>query len=289
MTHLEPARTSNHSRGDLVKTHPFTRPTIVAAAEFIGSAANQAKFDQITVRLGLDMEIQLGPARSVAAKSAQLASVVTHRSGQVVQTIDGEMTLAEAVVRTAVELSQITRPERAPFERSLALDGYVIFEDEVDRTPQLRMALPQEIDLPAADDEVHMLLKQFGFSVPMGHLDQAIQSHTRGEWAAANSQIRTFLEGMLDDIARYARPQQAATLPSSENRRALLASEEVGFLSAKRNEWSPDGKGYINGLFKMLHTDGSHPGLSNDDHCTTRLHLVMVTARMLLRRLQRNG
>ena len=35
----------------------------------------------------------------------------------------------------------------------------------------------------------------------------------------------------------------------------------------------------------MLHTERSHPGLSDEDHCTFRLHVVLVTARTFLRRL----
>jgi hypothetical protein len=168
----------------------------------------------------------------------------------------------------------------------LALDGYVVSWDGDARTPLLRAALPGEVDLPAADDEVHQLLKQFGFNVPLGHLDQAIDAHTRGDWAAANSQIRTFLEGLLSDIASHIDPQKSAELASSENRRAWLA--ERGFLSSSRNEWTNDGKNYLNGLFKMLHTDGSHPGLSDEDHSTFRLHLGLITGRTLLRRLN-NG
>ena len=34
---------------------------------------------------------------------------------------------------------------------------------------------------------------------------------------------------------------------------------------------------------KMLHTHGSHPGLSDEDHSTFRLHLVLVSARTFLR------
>lgn len=73
-------------------------------------------------------------------------------------------------------------------------------------------------------------------------------------------------ESLLDDIARNVRPQEAAQLLSSENRRALLA--DAGFLVADRNEWTCDGKNYLSGLFKMLHTQGSHPGLSDEDHST---------------------
>src|SRR5258708_40356289 len=43
----------------------------------------------------------------------------------------------------------------------------------------------------------------------------------------------------------------------------------IGFPATDRKQWSANGKSYIHGLFKMLHTDGSHPGLSDEDHCTS--------------------
>ena len=90
------------------------------------------------------------------------------------------------------------------------------------------------------------------------------------------------MEGLLDDIAGTWRPTEATGL-TSENRRALLG--RTGFLSTERKEWTGDGKNYVNGLFKMLHTEGSHAGLSDVEHSTFRLHLVLVTARTVLRRL----
>lgn len=268
-----------------MKLQPFTRPTIIAAIEFLGAALSQAKFDQIIVRLGLNDEIQLASPKSVTAKSALLAQAVTQQARHVIDTVNGKMTLAEAAVRTAVEksVSGYAIPEQVAFLRGLALDGYVVSWDEDSRVPLLRAALPEEVNLPATDDEVHQIMKHFNFAAPMGHLDQAIEAHTRGDWAAANSQTRSFLEGLLNDIALRLDPQKASQRPSSENRRALLA--ESGFLSKDRNEWASDGKSYINGLFKMLHTEGSHPGLSNEDDCTFRLHLALITARNLLRRL----
>jgi hypothetical protein len=271
-----------------MKTYPFTRPTIVAAIEFLGAALTQAKFDQVIVRLELDNDIALASPKSVTAKSALLAQAITQRATQIVTTVNGQMTLAEAAVRVAVEISvpAYGKPEQASFLHGLALDGYVVSWDEDSRVPLLRTALPEEVDLPVTDDEVHQLLKHFNFVVPMGHLDQAIEAHTRGDWAAANSQTRSFLEGLLSDIALHLDPQKASQQPSSENCRVLLA--EQGFLSKDRNEWTTDGKNYINGLFKMLHTDGSHPGLSDEDHSTFRLHLALITGRTFLRRLH-NG
>ena len=130
---------------------------------------------------------------------------------------------------------------------------------------------------------MHELLKHFGFSGWLGHLGQGIEAHARGDWAAANAQFRTFLEGLFDAIAFHEGADKSAQ-PTSENRRAWLA--KLGYLAENRNEWTQDGKSFIHGLFKMLHTDGSHPGLSDEDHSTFRLHIVLVIARTFLRRLR---
>ena len=197
--------------------------------------------------------------------------------------------LGEAVVREAVLLMEpnSTHALQTAFERGLARDGYVVSIEDYGITSLLRAARPVEIQLPEADDEVHQLLKAYQFGRTLGHLDQAIEAHARGDWTSCNSQLRTFLESLFDDIARNVRPEEAARRPTSENRRALLA--EIGFFALDRREWTQDGKNYINGLFKMLHTEGSHPGLSDEDHSTFRLHVVLVTARTFLRRLHFGG
>ncbi|HEU4884137.1 MAG TPA: hypothetical protein VFT45_17925 [Longimicrobium sp.] len=263
---------------------PFTRPTILAAVELL-ELHDQAHFNQMVLRLGLEREILSQGSLSVAAKCVLLGRVAVQRPTEVVQTVDGSATLAEAVVREAVRLlhRESAGSNHVALLRGLARDGYVVSWGESYDPPTLRAALPGEIDLPATDDEVHQLLNHFRFHVPLGHLGQAIEAHTRGDWAAANAQLRTFLESLFDDLARVYRPAEAAQLATSENRRALLADE--GFVSVNRNELTRDGKGFVNGLFKMLHTDGSHPGLSDEDHSTFRLHLVLVTARTFLRRL----
>lgn len=267
---------------------PFTRPTLVAAVELL-EQHSQARFDQVVLRLGLEDEVAAGTELSVAKKCAILGRIVVQRYDTVLDTLDGSMTLGEAIIREAAQLAQRDSdlPLQTCFSRGLARDGYVLVWDDYGRNASIRAALPGEIQLPAADDEVHQILKSYAFATPLGHLDQAIEAHTRGDWAACNSQLRTFLESLFDDIARSIRPNEAAQRPTSENRRALLA--EVGFFAVDRNEWTRDGKNYINGLFKMLHTDGSHPGLSDEDHSIFRLHIVLVSARTFLRRLANGG
>ncbi|MDR6673163.1 hypothetical protein [Xanthomonas sp. 1678] len=264
---------------------PFSRSTFVAATELL-EQHTQARFNQMVVRLGLENDVSQDTTVSVGKKIAVLGKIVVARADQVLQTVDGPMTLAEAVVREAAQMSQPASTDalHTDFLRGLARDGFVLVPPaNSGQRASIRAALPGEIQLPATDDEVHKLLKRFGFATPLGHLDQAIDAHTRGDWAACNGQLRVFMEGLFDDIARHIDSPQASQLPTAENRRAMLAAER--FLDASSNEWSGDGKNYVNGLFKMLHTQGAHPGLSDQDHSTFRLHVVLVTAGMYLRRL----
>lgn len=103
-----------------MKTHPFTRPTLIAAVEFLGAASTQATFDQIIVRLGLDGEIPLASPKSVTAKSALMAKAVTQRSIQVIATIDGQMTLAEARSCGPQSMCLSPSPERRNTQHSFA-------------------------------------------------------------------------------------------------------------------------------------------------------------------------
>lgn len=270
-----------------MRQNHFTRPTVAAAVALIDKRLSQAQFDHLVLRLGAENDIASDTTVSVSRKAAQLGRLAMTNGTQEVQTLDGTVTLVEAAVREAVALT-IRSDNPVPLQqrliRALALDGFVIEWNEYGDPAVLRAALPQDIDLPATDDELHHLLKHFGFTTALGHLDQAIEAHTRGDWAAANSQTRTFTESLFEQIAHHIDPAEAAAAGSAENRRAWLA--ERGFLSKARNEWTNDGKNYVNGLFKMLHTEGSHPGLSDEDRSTFRLHLALVTAGVFLRRLR---
>jgi hypothetical protein len=271
-----------------MRTNHFTRPAITTAVALLESALVQSKFNHLVLRLGLEQQIPEDTSVSVGKKAAQLGRIVLGMPHNAVQTLEGTVSLAEATVREAVAVTVPSYPSEMQqrFVRALALDGFVIEWSDAGGPPILRAALPNEVDLPQTDDEVHQLLRHFNFQLAAGHLDQAIEAHTRGDWAASNGQIRTFVEGLFEEIAAHLDPQQAAAAGSAENRRAWLAKR--GFLSEARNEWTSDGKNFVNGMFKMLHTEGSHPGLSDEDRSTFRLHLALITARTFLRRL-RNG
>ena len=117
-----------------------------------------------------------------------------------------------------------------------------------------------------------------------GHLDQAIFNHAQGHWASANSQLRTFLEDLFDEMFRTLEPARANDPLTSENRRNLLSRRRPPLFEEALGEWGQDGKNFVNGVFKRLHGSGSHPGLSDEEDCTFRLHLVLLVARYFLRR-----
>jgi hypothetical protein len=164
-------------------------------------------------------------------------------------------------------------PAADAFVRAVAFDGFTVTPGNIQST------LPMDIGLPEAESEIERLLQKHGMPVPRGHLDQAIDAHSRSDWAAANGQLRTFIEAMMDEMA-VRLDTAAANLPTAHARRDRLAA--LGFFSADLNEWDNKGTGFINGVMRRLHPQGSHPGLSDADDSTFRLHMVLILARLLL-------
>lgn len=169
------------------------------------------------------------------------------------------------------------RREYPALERALARDGFTVDGD------QLRRTLPDSLDLPKADDEVHLRLGRHGFTVSRTHLDQGIGAHARGEWAGANGQFRTFIESLFDEIAAHLAGHDVPQ--AGIQRRQWLAHSQPPFFYADLHEWSDDGKGFMESFFRRLHPDGAHPGISNEEDSTFRLHMVLLVARNLLRRI----
>ena len=124
---------------------PFTRPTIVAAVAFIDGQLTQAAFDHMVLRLTLEDDIASDTSISVAKKAAILGRIVMQRPADQIETLEGAMSLAEAVIREAVRLTrpEPTRESETAFIRGLARDGYVVSFDEDSSRPLLRAALPR--------------------------------------------------------------------------------------------------------------------------------------------------
>jgi hypothetical protein len=262
----------------------FSRRTVIAAIEVIENArqTTHAALSRYLLILGQDIAAQCN------------GSSVTERLNCLIRFVDQQphyrleegKRLTDKLVERAAELlpkpetprpwddqPSIPLPSTTAFLTALDRDGFRVTDGAICR------ALPANLKLPEAEDEIVRLLNKHGFSVAKGHLAQAFAAHAEGHWASANAQIRSFLDDLTDRIAEKLDPA-AASLGSGQGRRAKLAA--LGFLSRDLNEWDDNGNAFFNGLVKRLHPHGSHPGLSDQDDSTFRLHIVLLTARLLL-------
>lgn len=164
---------------------------------------------------------------------------------------------------------------------SLKHDGYIITNKS-----KLKTMLPEGIKLVEKENELHSLLNKYGFTTTKGHIDQAISAHTRGDWASANAQLRSFMESLFDSICGKIVGDKTTLPPPGHQRRELLAELNPPFFIPTLNEWGIGSQcGFLQGLWKRLHPQGSHPGLSDEEDSTFRLHLMILTAAYYLKRL----
>jgi hypothetical protein len=259
----------------------FSRRTVLAATDLLENAGH-ARITRFLLEYGLENYV-LG--RSMRDRASGIArylienSEVLNDEGQnLTDAVVGEL-VADAVGQCN-SYDQFNNRYPA-LNRALQRDGFTV------EGGRLRRALPVALDLPAADDEVHARLEQFRMKVQSGHLDQAIAAHARGDWAAANAQLRAFAEALFDGIAASLAHYSGLPAPAAGNQsRIWLGQLNPPFFLAELNEWTGQGTGFLEGFFRRLHPQGAHPGLSDEDDSTFRLHLVLLTARSLLKRLE---
>jgi hypothetical protein len=262
----------------------FSRRTIAAAADYMAEWFH-TEINRFVLEHGLEETIEAG---SRADRAIAMARHLIRNPDALNE--DGN-NLSDAVVTDLIlrAASRCYAGYPASFDlenfefrfagirRGLERDGFMIDDGT------LRPMLPQAIDLPAADSEVHVLLDRYAFAISRGHLDQGISAHARGEWAGANAQFRVFIESLFDAIA--ARLANGIVAPTGGQSRIWLANRTPSFFVANLNEWTGNGQGFIEGFIRRLHPEGAHPGLSDEEDSTFRLHLVLLVGRLLLRRV----
>src|SRR5882762_4709345 len=172
----------------------YSRKTVLAATDLLEDAGH-ARITRFLLEHGLENQVAGASMRDRASALARHLLEDSERLDE-----DGQ-NLTDAVVEelengaigrfvhydNEFDYEAFSRSYGA-LNRALARDGFTV-EDG-----QLRRTLPQALELPKTDDEVHTLLGQYHLDVPLGHLNQAIAAHARGDWAAANGQLRSFVE-----------------------------------------------------------------------------------------------
>jgi len=163
---------------------------------------------------------------------------------------------------------------------SLKRDGYII------NGLSVKKLLPNEIEEAKTENELFSLLQMLNFKKSKGHLEQAISNHSQSNWASANGQFRTFIESLLIEISEKLVPDNkcdnahAAIKILSQTVNPPFLRKELNEVESNKNDIP-----FIEGLWKRLHPEGSHPGLSDEEDSTFRYHIAIVVAHYLLRRL----
>ncbi|HHC7385838.1 TPA: hypothetical protein ACN30P_004816 [Vibrio parahaemolyticus] len=160
---------------------------------------------------------------------------------------------------------------------SLKKDGYEVVDN------QIKTLLPTQLPLVQQESELESLLVKHGLLTAKGHYEQAIAAHARGEWAAANSQLRSYVEDLFNQIQNKVCP---GNYTSSQQKKQALA--QSGFFVSEYNEFLSNGTGFVEGFWKRLHSSGSHPGLSDELDSTFRLHIVILVSHYFLVRFDQN-
>ncbi|MER9712736.1 hypothetical protein NKJ13_21070 [Mesorhizobium sp. M0174] len=266
----------------------FSRRAIIAAIDVLEIGLTQAEISSLFTEFGPEIYDELTNNGSAKSRMVELKRYIDRNPLR--QVDDGilENVLVERAIRFLPALEPehpwssppASRPEFDRLRRALSQDGFFVTAGE------LRRELPADVGLPNAEAELMRLLDRHGLSTAKGHLDQAFKNHAAGNWASANSQIRSFIESLFDDLAVKMDSAAAAKKPGHE-RRTHLSNVSPPLFDRSLNEWDDHSKGFINGLMARLHPHGSHPGLSDEEDSTFRLHIVLLTARFFLTRYDR--
>ncbi len=281
----------------------FNNMTVVAASEIIEGMCTHAAFTTLALQWNVDDRCGSG---SVAARSNALAQIAL-RENPMVPTVKGPQHLEWAMVEYAITASQRVKDnKRTAWTKLIAglrMDGFEAVEVEIDtgreslwgepvveKQLEVRRMLPEDapdLDFRETESELSSLLRKHGFTIAVGHLQQAISTFSRGEWSASNGAVRNLYQDLLDQIAEKLGCEPSL---SDDAKRQYLSADASGpFLLAAYNEWENDRNrpSYVLGLWARLHPHGGHPGLSEEDDCAFRLQTVLIAARLFMRRFDR--
>ena len=182
---------------------------------------------------------------------------------------------------TPIAFDDLFANEHKSLCRFLKQDGYIIVGRNIQKL------LPEEIEEAKTENELYQLLDSFKFDVAKGHLEQARKNIHSNNWASANSQFRSFIEALLIGICKKLLPLEPCN--NAHQAIKLLGGVKLNppFLKAELNEIEYTNFKYpfVESIWKRLHPEGSHPGLSDEDDATFRYHITVVFAHYLLNQL----
>lgn len=239
---------------------PLSRRTLAALANSISNAHSAATLDLLAYELDLETAA-VGPNK--LTRSLGLVRALELQCNNA----GSEQPLRELVVRTLQPLTAYQLQHHGGLLASLRIDG-LRYENGA-----LLPDTPEPVALAPQVSALEQQLNARGLNVAVVHYRQAVDNLTAGQFEAANGSLRPFLESLFTGLCNRATNQtHTAANP------ALLHLRQQGLLA--ENEWN-----LCRSLWANCHTNGPHPGLSNEEEALFRLHFGTSLARYLLSRI----
>lgn len=256
----------------------FSRATLVDVFSLF-SRESHTYLDKFFFKYGIDQHI------SGTTKDAKVMDVVRYldNNPSAVGILGGNMAyeMVSEILDSYIKNSYIYDEETGEFrdfsnlKRLLMKDGYEI------RDGQLVRMVDSTIDYVENEGLLLKLLKKYNLNTAEGHYNQAIAAFTRGDWAACNSQLRSFVEELFNKLAEDI---TGNTFNDSHQARIALSQSTPKLFFPELNEWKNNGQGYFETFWRRLHPQGSHPGLSDEYDSMFRLNIVQISMLEILRR-----
>ncbi len=259
----------------------FSKATIMDIMYLLRDMNTNATLDTYAFRYGLD-EIAVGNSKDQKVLSIgrylinnpQLPGILS--DNLMFEIIEDVISKTTSSIYYFEDNEFVNYPQ---LRRLLLKDGFIIKDNKLMRT------FNSEIDFSKNETLLENILNKYNFNVAKGHYNQANNAFNRGDWAACNSQLRSYVEELLNIIAESI---TGITFNSSHYAKISLSKCSPPIFYKQLNEWLDNGQGYFETFWKRLHPEGSHPGLSDEDDSIFRLNLVQISTLEILRRYDKN-
>ncbi len=226
----------------------FSRATLFDVIYLYSEMASHSKLDSFAFRYGIGEQLEVGTSKEVKATAiARYLLSNPNLPGVISDNLQFE--IVEFIINEATTNSFQYDSEDKEFikfpqlRRLLLKDGFVIDDGKLTRT------FETDISFSTNETLIEKLLNKHNLTVAKGHYNQAINAFNRGDWAACNSQLRSYVEELCLRLAEY-----------------------IG------------GTTFVESHPARIHPQGSHPGLSDEEDSIFRLHLVQISTLEMLRR-----
>lgn len=261
----------------------FSRATIMDVMSLFGNMNTHVTLDTYAYRYGLE-EIAIGSSKEQRVVAIGRYLINNPQAPGILS--DNLMyEIVEDIINRAVSNDYYFDPETNEFRnypqlrRLLLKDGFAINNDKLIRI------ISSDLDFHNNETLLETLLIKYNFDVAKGHYNQASNAFNRGDWAACNSQLRSYVEELLNKLSE----KVTGTIPqSSQAAKVALVGCNPPIFYRELNEWLDNGQGFFETFWKRLHPQGPHPGLSDEYDSIFRFNLVQITTLEVLRRYDEN-